>query len=91
MEGHYDGWAFKRDDDTRAKGSDYMEDIYQRLETIQATTGLNDADCDDVRADYGAQRLGRRFLTTHATIQGVSSPHIIELQCRWQTDRANGE
>lgn len=58
------------DDDTRAKASDYMEDIYQRLETIQATTGLNDADCDDVRTDYGAQRSGRRFLTTHATIQG---------------------
>ena len=89
MDGHCDGWAFKRGDDTRAKASDYMEDIYQRLEVIQATSGLIDPDCD-VRADYGAQRSGRRFLTTHATIQGVP-PHVIELQCRWQTDRANGE
>jgi hypothetical protein len=88
-DGHCDGWAFKRADGSLAKASDYMEDIYQRLETIQATTSLIDSDCD-VRAEYGAQRSGRRFLTTHATIQGVP-PHVIELQCHWQTDRANGE
>jgi hypothetical protein len=57
--------------------------------TIQANTSLIDGDCD-VRAEYGAQCSGQRFLTTHATIQGVP-PHVIELQCRWQTDRANGE
>ena len=89
LEGHCDGWAFKRVDGTRAKASDYMDDIFGRLEQLQATTTLIDNDCD-VRNDYGAQRSGRRFFTTHATLQGVQ-PHVIELQCRWQTDRANGE
>jgi hypothetical protein len=91
MGGHYDGWAFKRKDGTCAKASDYINNIYQRLyiEHIQATTSLIDRDCD-VRVEYRAQRSGRRFLTTHATMQGVS-PHIIELQCRWQTDPVNGE
>lgn len=75
MDGHCDGWAFKRSDGTCAKAADYMEDIYQRLERIQATTTLIDADCE-VRVEYGAQRSGRRFLTTHATMQGVE-PHVI--------------
>ena len=88
-EGHTDGWAFKRLDGTRARASDFMDDIYSRLEMIQATTSLIDPECD-VRAEYGAQRSGRCFLTTHALNQGVK-PHIIELQCRWQTDRAKGE
>ena len=66
-----------------------MEDIYRRLETIQIETTLIGRDCD-IRAEYGAQRSGRRFLTTQAIIEGVK-PHIIEYQCRWQTDRANGE
>ena len=87
--GHTDGWAFKRRDGTRARASDFMEDIYKRHEHLQETTSLIDGDCD-VRAEYGAQRSGRRFLTTHATNMGVK-PHIIELQCRWQTDRAKGE
>ena len=56
-----------------------MRDIFDRLEHIQETTTLIDKDCD-VRVEYGAQRSGRRFLTTHATIQGVT-PHVIELQC----------
>ena len=87
--GRTDGWAFQRSDGTRAKAAEYTEDIYQRLEHIQETTSLIDPDTD-VRAEYGAQRSGRRFLTTHATNKGVK-PHIIELQCRWQTDRAKGE
>jgi hypothetical protein len=87
--GRLDGWAFQRADGTRAKAAEYMEDIYQRLEHIQGTTSLIDPEAD-VRAEFGAQRSGRRFLTTHATNQGVK-PHIIELQCRWQTDRAKGE
>jgi hypothetical protein len=57
-EGQCDGWAFKKADGSRAKASDYMEDIYQRLENIQASTTLIDNDCD-VRAEYGAQRSGR--------------------------------
>jgi hypothetical protein len=89
MDGHCEGWAFKNQDGTRAKAAQYMEDIYQRLETIQLETSLIDSDCD-IRAEYGAQRSGRRFLTTQAIIRGVK-PHVVEYQCRWQTDRANGE
>ena len=89
IDGYCDGWAFKRPDGSRAKASDYMEDIYQRLEDIQATTKLIDEEYN-VREEYGAQRSGRRFLTTHATNQGVPT-HVIELQCRWQTDRAHGQ
>lgn len=89
MEGHCDGWAFKRADGSRAKAADYMGDIFDRLEHIQQTTTLIDKDCD-VRIEYGAQRSGRRFFTTNATIQGIA-PHVIELQCRWQTDRASGD
>jgi hypothetical protein len=87
--GRRDGWAFQRADGTRAKAMEYMEDIYQRLENVQASTSLIDPQTD-VRTEFGAQRSGRRFLTTHATNKGVK-PHIIELQCRWQTDRARGE
>ena len=54
MDGHCDGWAFKRADRSHAKASDYMEDIYQCLENIQATTGLIDSDCD-MRVEYGTQ------------------------------------
>lgn len=87
--GRIDGWAFQRPDGTRAKAAEYMDDIYRRLESIQASTSLIDPLCE-VRTDFGAQRSGRRFFTTHATMRGIK-PHIIELQCRWQTDRAKGE
>ena len=70
MDGHCQGWAFKNKDGTQAKASQYMEDIYQRLETIQAETTLIDSDCD-IRAESGAQRSGRCCLTTEATIQGA--------------------
>ena len=40
--------------------------------------------------DYGIQRSGRRFFTTHCINMGVL-PFLIELQARWQTDRANGQ
>ena len=46
MDGHCQGWAFKNKDGTRAKSSQFMEDIYQRLETIQSETSLIDPDCD---------------------------------------------
>ena len=35
------------------------------------------------------QRSGRRFFTTKATKNGVAI-HLIELQARWQSDRAAG-
>ena len=88
MKGRYDGWAFLRPDGSRAKAADYREDIFSKLETIQATTSLIDPQCD-VWNDYGIQRSGRRFLNTHATNMGVS-PHMINLQMRWSTDRAKG-
>jgi hypothetical protein len=89
MDGHCQGWAFKNEDGSRAKASQFMEDIYQRLENIQSETSLIDPDCD-IRSEYGAQRSGRRFLTTEATIQGIK-PHVLEYHCRWQTHRAKGE
>ena len=55
---------------------------------IQATTTLIDPACD-IWEDYGVQRSGRRFFTTTCNIMGVEL-HLIELQARWQTDRANG-
>jgi hypothetical protein len=88
LAGYTDGWVFRRKKDgSRSRASYYMEDIYGRLKYIQSFTSLIDSECD-VRADYRAQRSGRRFLTTHATSQGVK-PHIIELQCRWQTDKGD--
>ena len=84
-----EGWAFQRTDGTRAVAGDYRRDIFSRLEAIQATTTLIDPDVD-VWEDYGVQRSGRRFFATHCTNMGVE-PHLIELQARWQTDRANGE
>lgn len=89
LAGYDDGWAFRSKDGTRACAAEYMEDIYMHLENIQATTNLIDPECD-TQSEYGAQRSGRHFFTTHATKQRVK-PHVIKLQCRWQTDRAKGE
>ena len=88
MEGREDGWAFQRADGTRAKAGDYWANIAAKLELIQATTSLIDRKCD-VWEDYGIQRSGRRCFTTHCGNMGVS-PHLVELQARWQTDRAAG-
>ena len=60
-----------------------------KLEEIQATTNLIDPDCD-IWEDYGIQRSGRRFFTTHTIKMGVK-PMLIKLQARWSTDRARGE
>lgn len=88
LDGRVDGWAFARPDGSKARASDYKDDIFKKLEVIQSTTTLIDQECD-IWDDYGVQRSGRRFFTTHATNMGVP-PHIIELQARWSTDRANG-
>ena len=34
MEGHVDGWAFKRPNGDRAKASDYRYDIFTKLEKL---------------------------------------------------------
>ena len=87
-EGISEGWAFQSRDGTRAKAAEYRDNIFSKLEIIQATTTLIDPECN-VWDDYGVQRSGRRFFATHCTNMGVA-PHLIELQARWQTDRANG-
>ena len=87
--GIHEGWAFQRANGTRAKASDYQENIFSKLEIIQATTTLIDPECN-IWEDYGQHRSGRRFFTHHTINMGVL-PHLIELQARWQTDRANGE
>jgi hypothetical protein len=87
-EGFKDGWAFRRGDGSRAKASDYQDNIFRKLEIIQATTNLIDPGCS-VWDEYGIQRSGRRFFTTRCTNRRVDK-HDIELQCRWSTDRANG-
>ena len=87
-EGRHEGWAFQCRNGARAHASDYRVEIFSKLEIIQATTSLIDPQCD-VFTDYGVQRSGRRFLTSHATNMGVE-PQFTELQMRWSTDRANG-
>jgi hypothetical protein len=84
-----EGWAFQRSDGSRAKASDYKENIFTKLETIQATSSLIDPECN-VWDDFGIQRSGRRCFTTVCTIRGIAA-HWIELQARWATDRANGK
>jgi hypothetical protein len=47
-DGFEDGWAFQRPDGSRAKASDYQENICWKLEIIQATTSLIDPGCSIV-------------------------------------------
>ena len=53
-DGRVEGWAFLRPDGTRAKSSDYRNNIFSKLEEIQATSLLIDPDCD-VWEDFGIQ------------------------------------
>ena len=87
-EGRHEGWAFQRPNGAQALASDYRAEIFSKLEIIQATTSLIDPQCN-VWTDYGVQRSGRRFLTSHATNMGVEQ-QFIKLQMQWSTDRANG-
>ena len=88
-EGLHKGWAFQRSNGSHNKAKEYKEDIFLKLEIIQASTTFIDPECN-IWDDYGVQRSGRRFFTTHCTNMGVL-PHLIELQACWKTDRANGE
>jgi len=88
LEGMTDGWAFRRPYRDRAKAGDYRNNIFTKLEKIQATTNLIDPECN-VWDDYGVQRSGRRFFTTMCTIRGIPK-HVVELQCRWSADREKG-
>jgi hypothetical protein len=89
QDGIVEGWAFRRANGSRAMASDYRNNIFSKLETIQATTTLIDPECN-IWDDYGVQRSGRRFFATHCINMKVP-PHLIEIQARWSTDRANGE
>ena len=79
--GKVEGWAFQQSDGSRAVAGDYRWNIFSRLEVIQATTTLIDPDVD-VWEEFGVQRSGRRFFTTHSTNMGVE-PHLIEIQACW--------
>ncbi len=62
-EGFEDGWAFHRSDGSRAKALDYQDNIFQKMEIIQATTTLIDPGCS-FWDEYSIQRSGRHFFTT---------------------------
>ena len=84
--GRTDGWAFARDDGSRAKASDYRDIIFSELEVIQDTRpGLIDSQVE-IWEDYGIQRSGRRFFDTFCRLRGVKKADI-EAQCRWMKDR----
>jgi hypothetical protein len=80
QEGYEEGWAFQRPDGSRAKASDYQDNIFRKLEIIQATTSLIDPGCT-IWDEYGVQQSGRRFFTTTCSNMKVNK-HNIELQCR---------
>ena len=61
-QGIYEGWAFQKPGGIRAKAADFKENIFSKLEIIQATTTLIDPGCD-IWDDYGVQRSGRRCLS----------------------------
>lgn len=88
LEERTSGWAFQREDGSRALGSDYADDIYTKLERLQAETNLIEDDCD-VKSAFGMMRSGRRFFDTECINKKVSRTDI-EFQCRWATDRAAG-
>ena len=64
------GWVFQRMDGTRALASDFRTNIFEKLEYIQSTTTLIDPGCE-IWEDYGVQRSGKIFFTTHTTNIGV--------------------
>ena len=64
------GWAFQRSDGSRAFASNYRNDTFSKLETLQGTTTLIDPKCN-IWDDYGVQRSGRRLFTTHCINMGV--------------------
>ena len=80
VEGHKNGWAYKRPNGDQAKTSDYHNNISTKLKKIQATTSLVDPDCN-IWDNYGVQQSGRRCFTTVCTIINMPK-HLIELQCR---------
>jgi hypothetical protein len=58
------GWAFRRMNGSRAKALDYQDNIFCKLEIIQATTTLIDPGCS-VWDEYSIQRSGWRLTKFH--------------------------
>ena len=84
--GRTEGWAFARDDGSRASARDYREVIFGLLEDIQEERpDLIEPECD-VHDAFGIQRSGRRFFDTECRLRGVKKEDI-EAQCRWIKDR----
>jgi hypothetical protein len=76
--GRVDGWLFQAADYgvDRAFASDYAENIYSKLETLQRTTKL--IGCD-VREECGIQRSGRRFFHTRSASISIWVSHQLIL------------
>ena len=86
MERYVDGWAFKRSDRTRAKASDYWDNIFGKLEKIQATTDLIDSECK-IWDDYGVHGQGDNFSQQDAPTWRSPS---MKLNCNvvgWRTEQ----
>jgi hypothetical protein len=86
-EGFNEGWAFSRPNGSKAKASDYQDNIFQKLEIIQAMTTLIDPGCS-IWDEFGIQRSGQHFFTTWCTFMKVDE-HDNKPQCCWSTNRAN--
>jgi hypothetical protein len=70
LDGFEEGWAFRRTDGSRAKASDYQENIFCKLEIIQATTTLIDPGCS-IWDEYGHSEV-RTALLHHSVHQHES-------------------
>jgi hypothetical protein len=68
--GRTTGWAFRRHEKTRTRASEYMGDIYEKLERIQNDTNLIAPTCE-VRKEYGAMHSARQFFDTECLNKGA--------------------
>ena len=83
--GQSGGYLYSRDG-AKAKLSDFHEDFYGTLETIQASRPDLISKEMDVREDFGILRSLRRRITSHALSRGVSFD-LVDAINRWRTKR----
>ena len=83
--GQTGGYLYSRDG-AKAKLSDFHEDFYGTLETIQAGRPDLIPKEMDVRESYGILRSLRRGVTSHALNRGVERP-LVDAVNRWRTER----
>ena len=75
----------------RAQAPDYRDDIFTKLEYIQASTNLIDPDCAVWDDEWRLLNPAVRKTLFHFRMpKSRSRSPRIELQCCWSTDRANG-